>query len=53
MSASYGHRWQSYVALIGLLMGIGLPTGGVGAEERAQPIKMPLLTFMWVEGAAD
>jgi putative ABC transport system substrate-binding protein len=47
MSASHGHRWQSYVALIVLLVGIGLPTGGVRAEERAQPIKIGVLTSSW------
>ena len=40
-------RWQCYLALIMLLVSSGLLTGGVGAEERAQPIKIGVLTSSW------
>ena len=38
---------QWYVALIVLLVSSGLLTGDVGAEERAQPIKIGMLTESW------
>src|SRR5262245_10081651 len=38
---------QWYVALVVLLVGSGLLTGGVGAEERAQPVKIGVLTASW------
>ncbi len=47
MSFSCGHRWQYYVSLVVLLVSSGLLTGGVGAEERAQPIKIGVLTSSW------
>ena len=39
-----GRRWQWCVALVMLLVSSGLLTGDVGAEERAQPIKIGVLT---------
>ncbi len=39
--------WQWHVALVVLLLSSGLLTGSVGAEERAQPIKIGVLTASW------
>ena len=47
ISFSCRRRWQWYVALVVLLMSSGLLTGGVGAEERNQPIKIGVLTSSW------
>jgi hypothetical protein len=38
---------QWYIALVVLLVNSGLLTGGVGAEEPAQPIKIGVLTASW------
>src|SRR5262249_28545552 len=40
-------RWQWYIAFVVLLVSGGLFTSGVGAEERAQPIKIGVLTPSW------
>src|SRR5712692_3546199 len=40
-------RWQWSVALVGLLVSSGLLTGSGGAEERAQPVKIGVLTQSW------
>src|SRR5712692_9175701 len=40
-------RWQWYVALVALLVSSGLVTGDIDAEERAQPIKIGVLTSSW------
>jgi putative ABC transport system substrate-binding protein len=44
---SCGRRWQRYVTLVALLMSSRLLTGSVDAEERAQPIKIGVLTESW------
>src|SRR5262245_3323697 len=38
---------QWYVTLVALLMSSGLLTGSIGAQERAQPIKIGVLTASW------
>src|SRR5436309_12918703 len=40
-------QWPWYAALVVLLLSSGLLTGDVGAEERAQPIKIGVLTESW------
>jgi putative ABC transport system substrate-binding protein len=40
-------RWQCYVAFVVLLVSSRLLTGSVGAEERAQPLKIGVLTASW------
>ena len=47
ISFPYGRRWQRYVAFIVLLLSSGLLTGAVGAQERAQPVKIGVLTEAW------
>src|SRR2546426_1066557 len=42
-----GRRWQWCVALVMLLVSAGLLPGRAGAEERAQPIKIGVLTSSW------
>ena len=42
-----GRRWQWCVSLIVPLVSSGLLLGGVGAEERAQPIKIGVLSSSW------
>src|SRR5712692_8950824 len=46
ISFSCGRRWQWSVALV-LLLSSGLVTGDIDAEERAQPIKIGVLTASW------
>src|SRR5436309_3198822 len=40
-------QWPWYAALVVLLLSSGLLTGDVGAEERAQPIQIGVLTASW------
>ena len=40
-------RWQWHVTFVVLLVSTGLLTGSAGAEERAQPIKIGVLTSSW------
>src|SRR5712692_6168010 len=47
ISSSCRRRWQWYVALVMLLVSGGLLAGDVRAEERAQPIKIGVLTASW------
>ena len=47
ISFSCRRRWPWSVALVVLLVSTGLLTDGVGAEERAQPIKIGVLTASW------
>jgi putative ABC transport system substrate-binding protein len=47
VSFSCGRWWQWYVALVALLMSSRLLTGSVGAEDRAYPIKIGVLTESW------
>src|SRR5712692_5933680 len=44
---SCGRRWQWSVALVVLMASSGLLTSVVGAEERAQPVKIGVLTASW------
>src|SRR5713101_3703264 len=46
-SFSCRRRWRWRIALVVLLVSSGLLTGGVGAGERAQPIKIGVLTSSW------
>jgi putative tryptophan/tyrosine transport system substrate-binding protein len=47
VSFSCRRRRHWHVALVALLMSCRLLTGRVGAEERAQPIKIGVLTASW------
>jgi putative ABC transport system substrate-binding protein len=47
ISFSCRRRWQWSVALVVLLVSSALLTGGVSAEEPAQPIKIGVLTASW------
>src|SRR5712692_4849695 len=47
ISFSCRGRWQWYVALVALLVNSKILTGSVDAEDRAQPIKIGVLTASW------
>ena len=42
-----GRRWQWYVALLVLMISSVLITGSAAAEERAEPIRIGVLTTSW------
>src|SRR5713101_1254580 len=46
-SFSCRRRWRWRIALVVLLVSSGLLTGDAGAEDRAQPIKIGVLTASW------
>src|SRR5262245_23839523 len=39
--------WQWHAAFVVLLVSSGMLTGGAGAQERAQPVKIGVLTPSW------